>query len=65
MDNSFLFDDEEDTSQKYFVFTISHLLVAFYTFSIGLSLGFFHVSAGIFAPFLFNKPSTHSSTKYN
>ena len=34
------FDDEEDTSQQYFVFSISHLLVAFYVLSIGHSLGF-------------------------
>jgi hypothetical protein len=32
--------DEEDTSQQYFVFSISHLLVAFYALSIGHSLGF-------------------------
>ena len=34
------FDDEEDTSQKCFVFSISHLLIAFYALSIGHSLGF-------------------------
>jgi hypothetical protein len=34
------FDNEEDTSQQYFVFTISHLLVAFYALAIGHSLGF-------------------------
>jgi hypothetical protein len=33
-------DNEEDTSQQYFVFTISHLLVAFYALAIGHSLGF-------------------------
>jgi hypothetical protein len=32
--------DDEDTSQQYFVFTISHLLLAFYALSIGHSLGF-------------------------
>jgi hypothetical protein len=34
------FDDEENTCQKYFVFSISQLLVAFYALSIGHSLGF-------------------------
>ena len=34
------FVDEEDTSQQYFVFSISHLLVAFYVLTIGHSLGF-------------------------
>jgi hypothetical protein len=34
------FNDEEDTSEQYFVFTISHLLVAFYVFAIGHSLAF-------------------------
>jgi hypothetical protein len=34
------FDDKEDTSQQYFVFSISHLLIAFYALSIGHSLGF-------------------------
>jgi hypothetical protein len=34
------FHDEEDASQQYFVFSISHLLVAFYALSIGHSLGF-------------------------
>jgi hypothetical protein len=34
------FHDEEDTTQQYFVFTISHLLLAFYALSIGHSLGF-------------------------
>ncbi len=34
------FDDEEDTSQQYFVFTISHLLLAFYVLAVGHSLGF-------------------------
>jgi hypothetical protein len=34
------FDDEQDTSQQYFVFTISHLLVAFYVLAVGHSLGF-------------------------
>ena len=34
------FVDEEETSQQYFVFSISHLLVAFYALSIGHSLGF-------------------------
>ena len=34
------FDGEEDTSQQYFVFTISHLLLAFYVLTIGHSLGF-------------------------
>jgi hypothetical protein len=34
------FDDEEDTSQQYFVFSTSHLLIAFYALSIGHSLGF-------------------------
>jgi hypothetical protein len=38
--NSSYVDDEEDTSQKYFVFSISHLLIAFYALSIGHSLGF-------------------------
>jgi hypothetical protein len=33
-------DDKEDTSQRYFVFSISHLLIAFYVLSIGHSLGF-------------------------
>jgi hypothetical protein len=33
-------DDKEDTSQQYFVFSISHLLIAFYALSIGHSLGF-------------------------
>ena len=32
--------DEEDTTQKYFAFSISHLLVAFFALSIGHSLGF-------------------------
>jgi len=32
--------DEEGITQQYFVFTVSHLLVAFYAFSIGHSLGF-------------------------
>jgi hypothetical protein len=32
--------EEEDTSEQYFVFTISHVLVAFYTLAIGHSLGF-------------------------
>jgi len=34
------FDDEDDTTQQYFVFSISHLLVAFYALSNGHSLGF-------------------------
>lgn len=34
------FDYEEDTSRQYFVFTISHLLVAFYALTIGHSLAF-------------------------
>lgn len=38
--NSSYADDEEETSQNIFVFTISHLLVAFYVLSIGHSLGF-------------------------
>jgi hypothetical protein len=38
--NSSHVDDEEDTSQNIFVFSISHLLVAFYALSIGHSLGF-------------------------
>jgi hypothetical protein len=33
-------DEEEDTSQQYFVFSISHLLVAFYALSVGHILGF-------------------------
>jgi hypothetical protein len=32
--------EEEDTSQQYFVLSMSHLLVAFYAFSFGHSLGF-------------------------
>jgi hypothetical protein len=32
--------DEEDMAEQYFVFTISHLLVAFYALAIGHSLGF-------------------------
>jgi hypothetical protein len=32
--------DEENTSQKYFVFSVSHLLLAFYALSIGHILGF-------------------------
>jgi hypothetical protein len=38
--NSSHVDDEEDISQTIFVFSISHLLVAFYVLSIGHSLGF-------------------------
>ena len=38
--NSSYVDDEENTSQKYFVFSIPHLLIAFYALSIGHSLGF-------------------------
>jgi hypothetical protein len=37
---SYYVGDEEDTLQQYFVFTISHLLVAFYALTIGHSLGF-------------------------
>jgi hypothetical protein len=34
----FYSDDEEDTSEQHFVFTISHILVAFYVLAIGHSL---------------------------
>jgi hypothetical protein len=60
------FYDEEDTSEQYFVFTISHLLVAFYALAVGHSFGFIMFLLELLHhSYLTNRHRTHRSTEDN
>jgi hypothetical protein len=59
-------DNEEDTSEQYFVFTMFHLLVAFYALAVGHSLGFvMFLLELLHHSYLTNRHRTHRSTEDN